>query len=96
MAPGLEAVQLAVVASLGVAVLSAIMAYLGIRSFRATENTRLLFVVMAFIVFAMKSLFVAYNVSSHAVAHDAIEFVGAMFDLIIVMLLFVPFLVRRG
>ncbi len=85
---------MAVAASFAVAILASVMAYLGIRSFLATENTRLLFVVMAFVVFALKSLFVAYTVSTHEVAHDAIEFVGALFDLIIVLLLFVPFFVR--
>ncbi len=96
MASGIEAVDLAVATSLGVALLSLVMAYLGVRSFLATDNSRLLFVVMAFAVFALKSLFVAYNVRSHVVDHDAIEFVSALFDLIIVMLLFVPFLVRRS
>jgi hypothetical protein len=90
----LTPVNLAVLASLVVALLAGLMAYWGYRSYRATENLRLLFVVLAFVVFVLKSLFIAYNVRSHAVAHDAIEFVGAMFDLIIVLLLFVPFVAR--
>lgn len=90
----MEPTQLAVLANAIVAVLAAIMAYLGIKSYRATGNVKLLFIVIAFVVFIMKALFVSYNVTYHAVPHDAIEFVSALFDVVIVMLLFVPFFAR--
>lgn len=92
----LSPTNLAVAASILVAVLTAVMAYLGFRSFQKTRNPRLVFVVVAFIAFAIKSLFVAYNVRRHMVPHDAIEFVSALFDLLIVVVLFIPFFVDVG
>lgn len=85
--------NLAVGASLVVALITGTMAYLGWQSFQKTRNSRLVFVVVAFLAFGLKSLFVAYNVWSHAVPHDAIELVSAVFDLLIVVLLFLPFFV---
>ncbi len=82
-------------ASLGVLVLAGVLMTLTWRSYRATGNDRVLFVAMAFLVFMVKSGFVAYNVVAHAVPHDSIEFVSALFDLVIVALLFVPFIQRR-
>lgn len=92
----LTATNIAVAISLVVAGLATVMAYLGTRSYRATGNLRLLFVVVAFIVFVLKSLFVAYNVRFHAVPHDSIELVGGLFDGIIVLLLFIPFVAPRS
>lgn len=92
----LNPTNLAVGASLLVALLALLMAYWGIRSYRATENLRLLFVVMAFVVFVLKSLFVAYNVRYHAVPHDSIELVSALFDLLVVLCLFIPFVTPRA
>lgn len=87
---------LASLTSVVVLVLTAVMAYLSYRSYQATANTQLLFVGAAFGVFAVKSLFVALNVTYHQVPHDAIEFVSALFDLVIVGLLFIPFFTRPG
>lgn len=83
--------DLAAVASLVVALVAATMAYLGWRSYRNTGNWKLVFVVLAFVVFVLRSLFTAYNVKTHTVPHDSIEFVGSLFDVLIVLLLFVPF-----
>lgn len=88
--------NLAVAASLAVALMTAVMAYLGWRSFRKTKNPRLVFVVVAFVAFALKSLFVAYNVRWHAVPHDSIELVSAVFDVLIALLLFIPFFANTG
>ncbi|MDX1611845.1 MAG: hypothetical protein R3185_05710 [Candidatus Thermoplasmatota archaeon] len=85
---------LAVLASAIVAVLSAVMAYLGYRSYQRTRNSKLVFIVVAFLVFILKSAFVAYNVTAHVVPHDTIEFVSAVFDLAIVFLLFIPFFLK--
>lgn len=84
--------NLAVAAAAIVAALSLLMAYWGYRAYKTTENIRLLFVVLAFITFVIKSLFVAYNVKYHAVQHDSIELVSTLFDLLIVLILFLPFL----
>lgn len=86
---------LAVAASALVALLAGTMAYLGFRSYGKTRNPRLVFVAVAFLVFAIKSIFVGANVQTHFVQHDAIEFVSALFDLVIVVLLFLPFVVNR-
>lgn len=87
---------LAVAASAFVAILAAIMAFLGFRSFQKTRNPRLVFVVVAFLTFVIKGLFVGYNVTSHAVPHDSIEFVSALFDVLVVLLLFIPFFLDTG
>jgi NO-binding membrane sensor protein with MHYT domain len=87
--------NLAVAASAIVAVLASVLAYLGFRSFHKTRNPRLVFVAVAFLVFAIKSVFVGANVQTHLVPHDAIEFVSALFDLVIVVLLFLPFAMNR-
>ncbi len=84
---------LAAATSLFVALLAWIMAVLGFRSFQKTRNPRLVFVVIAFVTFTVKSLFVSYNVISHVVPHDAIEFISALFDLLIIVTLFLPFFV---
>lgn len=85
---------LAAATSLFVALLAGTMAMLGFRSFQKTRNPRLVFVVIAFVTFTLKSLFVGYNVVTHVIPHDAIEFVSAMFDLLIIFTLFLPFFVR--
>lgn len=91
----LSPTTLAVAASTIVALLATTMAYLGFRSFRQTRNPRLVFVAVAFLVFAIKSIFVGANVQTHVVQHDAIEFVSALFDVVIVVLLFLPFVMDR-
>ncbi len=91
----LSPTTLAVAASTIVALLATTMAYLGFRSFRQTRNPRLVFVAVAFLVFAIKSIFVGANVQTHVVQHDAIEFVSALFDVVIVVLLFLPFVMNR-
>ncbi|MGB0653162.1 MAG: hypothetical protein ACPGQL_08155 [Thermoplasmatota archaeon] len=88
-----SATLLPVSASLLVALLASLMAYMGYKSFQATENARLPFVILAFIIFAVKSIFVASALANHNVApHDTIELVSSLFDLVIVLLLFVPFI----
>ncbi len=94
--PLIGATELAVIASAIVAVLSAVMAYLGLRSYRKTRNPRLVFVSVAFIAFVLKSIFVGYNVTYHIVPHDSIEFVSALFDVLIVLMLFIPFFLDTG
>lgn len=83
----------AIVASLLVAVLTLFMAYRVFRSYRSTLDRRLMFVLAAFLVFALKSLFIgAAVIPPHViVAHDSIEAVGAVMDVVIVGLLFIPF-----
>lgn len=67
-------------------------------AFRAAGLRRtpsLKWVGVAFAVFAVKNGFSAFNVWTHAVPHDAIELVLSLFDLVLLMLLLAPLLLRR-
>lgn len=81
-----------------VAVLAAILAWITHRSYQATGNWRLLFVFTAFIVFFIKSTLFAWNEFQHPhpIHHDVVLLVVAIFDLVIILLLVIPFLVQRG
>jgi hypothetical protein len=52
-------------------------------------------VALAFVVFGLKNVFSAYNVLTHTVPHDAIELVLSLFDLVLLVLLFAPLVLRR-
>jgi len=84
-----------------VALLAAILAGFAFRAARLRGNRNLRIVGVAFLVFTLKNVFSAYNVLAHeypgwsSVPHDAIELVLSLFDLILLVLLFVPLLLRR-
>jgi hypothetical protein len=89
----------------GVALLSIALATLALRAMEKTGNRKLGFVMAAFIVFAVKSAVTAYALiidPSQAtmvdpgfyLQHGHLEYFGSAMDLIIVVLLFMPF-VRR-
>ncbi len=80
--------------SVTVAVLAAVFATLALRASRRRGNPSLRMVGIAFLVFAAKNFFSAYNVLTHLVPHDAIELTLSLFDLAIMGLLFWPFLTR--
>lgn len=82
-------------ASILVALLALALAGLAVASVRKRGNLALRFVAAAFIVFAVKNAFSAYNVVYHQVPHDAIELMLSLFDLVLLVLLFMPLLVRR-
>jgi hypothetical protein len=81
--------------SLVVALLALAMAFMAFRAQRKRRNPALRFVGIAFLLFAAKNVFSAYNVIYHAVPHDAIELVLSLFDLALLLLLFAPLLLRR-
>lgn len=91
-----ELTELAPYTFLVVALIAAIMAYLGYRSYEATGNTKLLFIVIAFVVVVLRSLLVAVNEfsPSHPIDHHSEVVIIGIFDIIVVLLLFVPFLAR--
>jgi predicted membrane-bound dolichyl-phosphate-mannose-protein mannosyltransferase len=62
---------------------------------RRKKNHNLLWVSAAFLVFAAKNLFSAYNVITHFVPHDDIELGLSLFDLAIMLILFIPLIFRR-
>ena len=78
-----------------VALLALALAGLAIAARRKRANPALRWVAAAFLVFAAKNVFSAYNVLYHAVPHDAIELVLSLFDLVLLALLFVPLVLRR-
>jgi hypothetical protein len=81
-----------------VAALSAVLAWLTHRSYQATGNWRLLFVFAAFIVFFLKSALFVWNEvqTPHPIHHDVVLAVAAVFNLVILVLLVIPFFARPG
>lgn len=84
-----------------VALLALILAIFAFRAAGLTANRNLRLVGFAFLVFAVKNVFSAYNVFAHesagmpSVPHDALELVLSLFDLGLILLLFLPLLWRR-
>ena len=93
-----DVTQLAAVTYLAVGTVVVILGVLSLRSYRATGNPKLLFVVMAFFVLALKSLFVVANEFSptHPVGHHIEVVVMGFFDVIAVVLLFIPFVTPKS
>lgn len=81
--------------SVVVALLAAALAVLAFRAAARRGNPGLRWVGSAFVVFALKNAFSAYNVTTHLVPHDDIELVLSVADFLILLLLFAPLLARR-
>lgn len=81
--------------SIAVGLIALVMAGLAFRARRRSGNRQLAFVGAAFTLFLAKSLFSAYNVQTHYVPHDLIELGLSLFDLAIIGLLFLPFVLRK-
>jgi len=85
-----------------VAILALAMAVVAFRARAKRGNKALTLVAWAFVVFALKNVFSGYNVVAHeraawpSVPHDEIELILSLFDLVIMLFLFAPFLLRRG
>lgn len=82
-------------ASVLVAFLAALFAGLALAARRKRPNPALTYVAAAFGVFALKNLFSAVNVTTHVVPHDGIELILSLCDLVIMVLLFTPFVRRK-
>lgn len=86
-------------ASAGTSVLVALLAFvlagIAFAAMRRRGNPALKWVAIAFLLFGVKNLFSAVNVLTHIVQHDGIELVLSLFDLLLLLLLFMPFLRRR-
>lgn len=80
--------------SLAVAAICAVVAVIALRARRATGREGLGFVAAGFFVFVVKNAFSAFNVLTHVVAHESLELVLSLFDLVAVFLLFAPILRR--
>lgn len=75
-----------------VAVVSLILTVLAASAWRRTGNRKLAFVTGAFAVFFAKSVLTAYSVQTGFIAHEELELIGSLGDLIVVVLLIAPFL----
>ena len=78
-----------------VALLALVFAGLAFAAARRRGNRALHLVAVAFAVFALKNAFSAYNVQTHVIPHDEIELILSLFDLVLLVLLFVPLAMRR-
>ncbi len=81
--------------SLLVAVLAFGMAVIAYRAAARRKNPALRMVATAFVLFGLKNVFSAVNVLTHIVEHDAIELVLSLFDLSLLLLLFLPLFMRK-
>lgn len=80
--------------SLLVGLVAVALAVLALRARARSGSRNLAFVAAAFLVFAVKSAFSAYNVQTHVIAHDLIELGLSLFDLAILALLVLPLLLK--
>lgn len=92
MAPEVALVSSATSSVVGL--VAALLVVLAVRARRRSGNPQLAYVAGAFGVFVARSAFSAYNVQTHAVPHDEIELVLSLLDLLILILLCIPFVLR--
>lgn len=78
-----------------VMLLAIVLTVMALRAARIRSTPSLRWVGAAFGVFAFKNAFSAFNVWTHAVPHDAIELVLSLLDLMLLVLLFAPLVLRR-
>jgi len=78
-----------------VALLAIVFAAVAVRAASARRNGALIWVALAFFVFALKQVFTSIVVVTDYVPHDIIELVLTVSDLLIMLFLFAPFLRRR-
>lgn len=92
--PGLATASAATSALIAVLALALALTAFRAASRRPTRGLRA--VGAAFVVFATKNVFSAYNVWTHDVPHDMIELVLSIFDLILIVILITPLFPRRA
>lgn len=79
---------------LAVAAAMVFLASMSLRAWMRSRNRILPFITAAFVVFAAKSLVTAYGLHTGTPAHEDLELVGTLLDLVIAALLVAPFLLR--
>lgn len=72
--------------------LSLVLASLAIGAWRRTGNRKLAFVAGAFGMFTVKSMVTAYSLWTGFIGHEDLELLGALLDVVIVVLLIAPLL----
>lgn len=78
-----------------VAAVSLVLALLTVLAARRTAQPRVYVVALAFAVHFLKSAIVAWALFTESLGHETIEVLEACFDLVMVLLLFSAFWVRR-
>ncbi|MHA1984023.1 MAG: hypothetical protein ACW967_06690 [Candidatus Hodarchaeales archaeon] len=77
---------------LAVAVLSLILFLIGFKSYLTSRDRKILFVASAFGMFFIKNVTIVASLLYDIFPHTNLEFVGALFDLITLILLIIPLL----
>ena len=85
-------VAIAILAIVGI--IAAALSIISYVAYLRTQNRAVLFLVGAFVVFTIKNLFAAASLSANIVAHEHLEVIEGLFDLVVVALLIAPFFSR--
>ena len=75
---------------LSVAILSLILSIIGFASYYTTRDQRMVFVASAFGIFFIKNFLISVSLVTEIIHHGTLESVGALFDLVTLILLLVP------
>jgi len=84
-----------VTTSLVVAVLALAFSVMAFRAYSKRSNSAMQWVGVAFLVFALRNLFSAFNIWTEAIHHGTVELVLSLFDLALMLILMTPLLLRR-
>lgn len=77
-----------------VAAVAFVLFVLATVAYRRRQNQALAFLVLAFLVFAIKNTFAAISISMALVPHEHLEVYEGLSDLVVVGLLIAPYFVR--
>ncbi len=78
-----------------VAILAAAFSVIAFRAYKKRANVSMRAVGLAFLVFALRNLFSAFNVITDVIHHGVVELVLSLFDLALMVLLPAPLVMRR-
>jgi hypothetical protein len=76
-----------------VAIISLTLSMITYFAYLRLKNAKLLFVFLAFLLFFIKGVYVSSAILYDFVGHEHLELHSSLFDLLIVAMLFIPFLV---
>jgi hypothetical protein len=83
-----------------VAIISLVLSLITLFAYAKLKNSKLLFVFSAFLVFFIKCVYVSLAIAYDIVEHKNLELHSSLFDLLVVLMLFIPFLMpylkKRG
>ena len=73
-----------------VSVISLLLTIVGLLSYNKVRDSRILFVTLAFGAFFLKNFLIALSLAYNLIAHGDLELIGSLFDLVTIILLFIP------